>query len=151
MSYLRVMVQPARSARVICAGSAWHNPPEPVTHPTTRNFSVDSTVTSLWTTMSQSTPVAYVQQGLVNIHDFTGLPWWASVILSTVLMRSLVTLPLAIYQNKIVARLEKISLEMPEIVKGLKLETAYAIKKYNWTEQEARITYNRSVSGSFNC
>ncbi|KAL1377282.1 hypothetical protein pipiens_016364 [Culex pipiens pipiens] len=106
---------------------------------------MDSTVTSLWTSMSQSTPVAYVQQGLVNIHDFTGLPWWASVILSTVLMRSLVTLPLAIYQNKIVARLEKISLEMPEIVKGLKLETAYAIKKYNWTEQEARITYNRSL------
>uniref|UniRef100_A0A8D8F762 Mitochondrial inner membrane protein COX18 n=1 Tax=Culex pipiens TaxID=7175 RepID=A0A8D8F762_CULPI len=147
MSYLRVMVRPARSARVICAGSTWLSPPEKfqTTQPATRNFSMDSTVTSLWTTMSQSTPVAYVQQGLVNIHDFTGLPWWASVILSTVLMRSLVTLPLAIYQNKIVARLEKISLEMPEIVKGLKLETAYAIKKYNWTEQEARITYNRSL------
>lgn len=139
-------MRPARSARVIYAGTAWQNPIEKHrVQPQARNFSMDSTVTSLWTSISQSTPVAYVQQGLINIHDLTGLPWWASVILSTVLMRSLVTLPLAIYQNKIVARLEKISLEMPDIVKELKQETAYAMKKFNWTEREARITYNRSL------
>jgi hypothetical protein len=35
---------------------------------------------------------------------------------------------------------------MPEIVKELKKETVVAIKKFNWTEKQARVVYNRSVS-----
>jgi hypothetical protein len=35
---------------------------------------------------------------------------------------------------------------MPEIVKELKKETAVAMKKFNWTENQARKIYNRSVS-----
>lgn len=110
-----------------------------------RHFSYEATVAGFWQTLSQSAPVAYVQQGMINLHDLTGLPWWATVILTTVGLRTLVTLPLAVYQNKILARLEQISLEMPELIKELKAETAYAMKKFNWTEKEARIMYNHSV------
>lgn len=110
---------------------------------------MDSSVAGLWGSLSNSTPVAYCQQALVDLHDLSGLPWWASIILSTVLVRTVVTMPLAIYQNKIVARLEKISLEMPEIVKQLKMETAVAMKKFHWSEKEARIMYNHSVSVVF--
>lgn len=35
---------------------------------------------------------------------------------------------------------------MPAIVEELKKETAFAMKKYNWTQQQARQIYNRSVS-----
>lgn len=115
-----------------------------------RYISMENSVTGLWVSMSNSTPVAYCQQALVELHDFSGLPWWASVVLSTVLMRTVVTLPLAIYQNKIVARLEKITLEMPDIVKELKKETAVAMKKFHWTEKEARIMYNHSLKKQWN-
>lgn len=101
---------------------------------------------SVYQSLSTSTPVAYVQQGLIEIHDFTGLPWWLSIVLSTFLFRSLVTLPLTIYQQKITARLEKISLEMPAIVEELKKEAAMAMRKFKWTEQHTKTVYQRSVS-----
>lgn len=105
---------------------------------------------NLWTRvflwMSESTPVSYAQEFLLFIHSSSGLPWWTTVILTTVFVRTVVTLPLAIYQNYILAKVENLQLvEMPEIIKELKRETAAAIKKFNWTEKEARIVYNRSV------
>lgn len=101
---------------------------------------------SFYQSLSTSTPVAYVQQGLVEIHDFTGLPWWASIIATTFLFRTAVTLPLTIYQHKITARIEKISLEMPAIIEELKKEAAMAMRKFKWTEQQTKIVYQRSVS-----
>lgn len=119
-------------------------------HISRRNASFDSVVVKFWTTLSNSTPVAYMQEGLVQIHDFTGLPWWASIIFSTFLFRTVVTLPLAVYQNKITSRLENLTLEMPAIVEELKKETAFAMKKYNWTQQQARQIYNRSLKKQWN-
>lgn len=63
-----------------------------------RQFSYQETVTTIWKSISNSTPVAYLQDGLVILHDSTGLPWWATIILSTVALRSIVTLPFTIYQ-----------------------------------------------------
>lgn len=111
-----------------------------------RQFSYTTAITTLWQSISNSTPVHYFQQGLIQVHDITGLPWWATVIISTIFLRTVVTLPFAIYQNKISARIELLTLEMPDIVQGLKRETAIAIKQFKWSEQQARVTYNRSVS-----
>lgn len=118
-----------------------------------RDFSLQSTIdsiaktqTGVFKTISESTPVEYLQKLLLTLHDTTGLPWWASIVCTTVLLRTCVTLPLAIYQQYILAKLENLKLEMPDIVKELKRETAMAVKMYNWDERMARITYNRSVS-----
>lgn len=43
------------------------------------------------------------------------------------------------------AKVEKLTEEMPALVKELKVETSYAIKKFNLTEVQARSLYNRSV------
>lgn len=43
-----------------------------------------------------------------------------------------------------------ISAEMPEIVKELKRETAFAIKKFKWDEKQARFMYNRSLKQQWN-
>ncbi|XP_053683423.1 cytochrome c oxidase assembly protein COX18, mitochondrial [Sabethes cyaneus] len=115
-----------------------------------RHYSIEASTTGFWATLSNSTPVEYVQQGLVSLHDYSGLPWWASIVVSTILVRSAVTLPLAIYQNKIVVRLEKIALEMPDIVKTLKAETALAIRKFHWSEEQARMMYNHSLKKQWN-
>uniref|UniRef100_A0A1A9VEA3 Membrane insertase YidC/Oxa/ALB C-terminal domain-containing protein n=1 Tax=Glossina austeni TaxID=7395 RepID=A0A1A9VEA3_GLOAU len=94
---------------------------------------------NIWQSISNSTPVAYVQQSLVDIHDFTGLPWWSSIVISTILFRSVVTLPLTVYQHEITARLEKIALEMPAIVNELKKEATLAMKAFKWTEQQTKM------------
>nr|XP_016933984.1 cytochrome c oxidase assembly protein COX18, mitochondrial [Drosophila suzukii] len=98
-----------------------------------------------WQTLSNSTPVAYMQDVLIKIHDYSGLPWWASIVLSTFLFRSVVTLPLTIYQHKITARIEKIALEMPAIVEELKKEAAMAKQKFKWSDKQTQIVYRRSI------
>lgn len=110
-----------------------------------RQFSYSQTITNLWLTISNSVPVAYFQQGLINVHDISGMPWWATVILSTIFLRTVITVPLAVYQKKIMARLELISKEMPAIQKELQKEAAIGMKKFNWTKEETARIYNRSV------
>lgn len=99
----------------------------------------------IFTKLSESYPVHIAQDFLINFHDTTGLPWWATIIGSTCLLRACVTLPLGAYQQSIVAKLENITDEMRNIEHELKAETALAIKKFNWTKKEAFVVYRRSV------
>lgn len=54
-----------------------------------------------------------------------------------------------IFQKYILAKLENLKPEMDQLMKELKGETAYAIKKFNWDEAHARHMFNRSVSVFF--
>lgn len=117
-----------------------------------RNFSLQSTIESLATTqtgvfraISESTPVECVQGLLVNLHAATGLPWWATIICTTIMMRSMVTVPLAIYQQYIMAKVENINKEMPEIVKEINKEMSVAVRLYNWNEQTAKYEFKKAV------
>lgn len=117
-----------------------------------RNFSLQSTIESLVKTqsgifksISESVPVSYVQEFVLSIHSYTGLPWWASIILTTVVLRTFVTVPLALYQNYILAKVENLGQEMPGIVEELKKETAIAIRKFKWDEKTAKFMFHRSV------
>lgn len=117
-----------------------------------RHFSLQSTIesiartqTGIFKSLSESTPVAYSQDFLLTVHNTTGLPWWATIICTTVLLRSCVTVPLAIYQHYILAKLENIKMEMDDIAKELKHETSIAVKLYKWDERTAKIAFRRSV------
>jgi len=52
----------------------------------------------LYTSLSESAPVLKSQEFLELIHDQTHLPWWATIIASTVTLRLLITFPLSAYQ-----------------------------------------------------
>lgn len=117
-----------------------------------RNFSLQSSVesiiktqTGIFRTISESTPVEYLQNFVVSVHDISGLPWWATVMCTTVLLRSSVTVPLAIYQNYILGKVHHIQLELGELVKELRKEVAIAVKQYKWDEKTARYHFKRSV------
>lgn len=115
-----------------------------------RHFNYAATLESIWRSMSESTPVYYMQETLVTLHDVSGLPWWATIVFSTFALRTIVTLPCTVYQFKIMGRLEKIAHEYPPIIEELKQETAYAIKKYNLTKEEAQAIYTRSAQKQWN-
>lgn len=110
-------------------------------HEQRRNFTQD-----LWMSLSQSKAVAMLQEANVQLHDISGLPWWATIITSTFLLRGCVTVPLALYQNRILAKVERITtVDMPEIAKELKMETGMAIKKFSWDEKTAKMMFARSM------
>lgn len=112
------------------------------------NLPVDNVigiVSNIYQSISCSLPVLQMQQCLIQIHDYTGLPWWASIIVSTVIFRTFITLPLIIYQQKNVARLENIRQEMPQIATKLKREVSLAAAELKWTKIESEAVYNRNV------
>lgn len=95
--------------------------------------------------ISNSTPVHFIQDGLLYVHDITGLPWWATIVATTIVIRTGMTLPLTVYQNYILAKVENISLELKDMVNELKKETAIAKKAYNLTDKQATILFKRSL------
>lgn len=42
--------------------------------------------------------VHLAQNTLLNMHDMTGLPWWASITLSAIMARAVITLPFSLIQ-----------------------------------------------------
>ena len=47
----------------------------------------------IWLKVAKSAPVLFVSAQLCNFHDSFGLPWWAVIVSSTVLMRFILMLP----------------------------------------------------------
>jgi mitochondrial inner membrane protein COX18 len=100
--------------------------------------------------IADSSAVSQVQNMLETIHEVSGLPWWATICVSTIVFRTAITLPLSVYQNKIFARLENIGQEMKDLVPEMKKETAIAIRQFKWTEEEAKKAYMRSMKKQYN-
>lgn len=55
---------------------------------------------SLW----DAAPVHMCEEFLVGLQQASGFPWWLNIVVSTVLVRTVVTLPLAAYQMVVLAR-----------------------------------------------
>lgn len=103
----------------------------------------------IYSEISNSTCVHLCQQNLICVHDYTGMPWWATIILTTFVLRTIITFPLAVYSNKIAIRVENIALEMPAIAEELKSEVARAKHLYNLTDQNTQLLYRRSLSAQW--
>lgn len=56
----------------------------------------------MYSDLSQSSWVMNTQHLLETVHDYTHLPWWATIVVTTVSLRLAITLPLAAYQVFIV-------------------------------------------------
>lgn len=115
-------------------------------HQQQRHFSFQN----FWDSVSNSPPVHFMQDSLTQLHDVSGLPWWSSIIVSTIIIRGAITFPLAVHQAKNLTKFEKVTEEMPALVKELKVETAHAMKKFKWNEKQARIMYNHSLKKQYN-
>lgn len=64
-----------------------------------------TTASSGWyNSLAESGSVHLCEQYLMGLQQVTGFPWWVSIIMSTVMVRTLITLPLATYQVVIIAK-----------------------------------------------
>ncbi|XP_032228236.1 cytochrome c oxidase assembly protein COX18, mitochondrial isoform X2 [Nematostella vectensis] len=87
--------------------------------------------------VSQDFPPIYAtQQVLEAIHTWTHLPWWATIIGVTVVLRTCITLPLAIRQNKLVAKIELLQPTLQMMTEALKHREAVECKRAGKTVEE---------------
>ncbi|XP_014262111.1 mitochondrial inner membrane protein COX18 isoform X2 [Cimex lectularius] len=97
---------------------------------------------SVYNFIVESAPTESVKQLLISIHDYSGLPWWATIICTTAAFRTAITFPLAIYQHYIIAKIENLKmLEMPEISEKVKRSVAMKAREYKWTDKKATLMY----------
>ncbi|XP_072797383.1 cytochrome c oxidase assembly protein COX18, mitochondrial isoform X2 [Vicugna pacos] len=91
--------------------------------------------------LATSAPVQGAEELLLCAHTATGLPWWGSILLTTVALRGAVTLPLAAYQHYILAKVENLQPEIKNIARHLNQEVAVRANQLGWSKRVARLTY----------
>uniref|UniRef100_V5HCK0 Membrane insertase YidC/Oxa/ALB C-terminal domain-containing protein n=2 Tax=Ixodes ricinus TaxID=34613 RepID=V5HCK0_IXORI len=111
-----------------------------------RHFSFESWGMAL----SRSAPVAYAQEFLETVHMNSGLSWCTTIVATSLALRIVVTLPLAVYQSHIIARLANLDKEIAQIAHELRGETARAVRMYNLDEKQAKYLYRRSLKKQIN-
>ncbi|XP_008524673.2 cytochrome c oxidase assembly protein COX18, mitochondrial isoform X2 [Equus przewalskii] len=95
--------------------------------------------------LARSAPVQGAEEVLLGAHSATGLPWWGSILLTTVALRGAVTLPLAAYQHYILAKVENLQPEIKNIARCLNQEVAVRAHQLGWSKRVARLTYLKNM------
>nr|XP_012600436.1 mitochondrial inner membrane protein COX18 isoform X2 [Microcebus murinus] len=95
--------------------------------------------------LAASAPVRGAEAVLLGTQAATGLPWWGSILLTTVAVRGAVTLPLAAYQHYILAKVENLQPEIKNIARHLNQEVAVRANQLGWSKRFARLTYLKNM------
>ncbi|XP_045388414.1 cytochrome c oxidase assembly protein COX18, mitochondrial isoform X2 [Lemur catta] len=95
--------------------------------------------------LAASAPVRGAEDVLLAAHAATGLPWWGSILVTTVALRGAVTLPLAAYQHYILAKVENLQPEIKNIARHLNQEVAVRANQLGWSKRVARLTYLKTM------
>jgi len=73
-----------------------------------------------------------------SCHDISALPWWMSILGSTLLLRTVATLPVAIRQNKNAARADLLAPTLERQIESLKINLIVRAKREGKEEEETR-------------
>uniref|UniRef100_A0AAQ4RZC1 Cytochrome c oxidase assembly factor COX18 n=1 Tax=Gasterosteus aculeatus aculeatus TaxID=481459 RepID=A0AAQ4RZC1_GASAC len=98
-----------------------------------------------YSSLSDSAPVHLCERFLVSVQQVSGLPWWLAIIVATLSVRTLITLPLATYQMVIIAKVEALQAEISELAKRLRYEVSFRAKERGWTEKQSRFQFKKNL------
>lgn len=90
-------------------------------------------------------PIGCAKTVLETVHSLTGLPWWASIALTTITLRTLVTLPLMIFSLNVTAKIELLQPEIKQLSQELTNEIKLAQAKFQWSQKLALYHYKINV------
>ncbi|XP_046859433.1 cytochrome c oxidase assembly protein COX18, mitochondrial-like [Xenia sp. Carnegie-2017] len=96
-------------------------------------------------TTAEYIPIEIAQNVLETIHIYTHLPWWSTIVLSCVGLRSLVTLPLGVYQNKLVAKIELLQPTLKELSEALKHRVTIECRRKGLPSQQANKLFKKQL------
>uniref|UniRef100_A0A8D0GTF8 Cytochrome c oxidase assembly factor COX18 n=1 Tax=Sphenodon punctatus TaxID=8508 RepID=A0A8D0GTF8_SPHPU len=95
--------------------------------------------------LAGSAPVLWAEGGLLALHGLTGLPWWANIVCASAALRTGLTLPLAVHQAHLFAKLENLKPEMENLAKVLRYEVSVCGKQMGWSEKAARLHFKKNM------
>jgi len=90
-------------------------------------------------------PIGALQSLLELVHSSTGMPWWASLAVTTAALRTVLTFPLMVYSINNIAKLELLQPEIRTLVKQLGAEVALAKVKYEWNDCTTQHYFRQNV------
>ncbi|XP_069061731.1 cytochrome c oxidase assembly protein COX18, mitochondrial [Pleurodeles waltl] len=95
--------------------------------------------------LADTAPVHLAETLLLALQEASGLPWWANIIGATVLLRTGVTLPLAVYQMHVIAKVENLQPEIDNLAKQLRYEVSVYGKQQGWSEKVAKFHFKKNL------
>uniref|UniRef100_A0A8C8VIL2 Cytochrome c oxidase assembly factor COX18 n=1 Tax=Pelusios castaneus TaxID=367368 RepID=A0A8C8VIL2_9SAUR len=95
--------------------------------------------------LAESAPVHWAESGLVALQAGTGLPWWLNIMCAGVVLRTGLTLPLAVHQAHILAKLENLQPEIKNLAKRLRYEVSVHEKRLGWSEKVAGFHFKKNL------
>ncbi|XP_008325013.1 cytochrome c oxidase assembly protein COX18, mitochondrial [Cynoglossus semilaevis] len=105
-----------------------------------------SDVTSGWYEgLAHSAPVHLCEHFLVGTQQLTGMPWWLTIVAATFSARTVITLPIAAYQQVIVSKLQVLQAEISDLSKRLSYEISVRAKQTGWTEKQCRFQFRKNL------
>ncbi|XP_051921534.1 cytochrome c oxidase assembly protein COX18, mitochondrial [Hippocampus zosterae] len=94
---------------------------------------------------ARSAPVHLAEEFLVQVQQTTGLPWWLSIAVSTLSVRTVVTLPLAAYQMRVLAKVEALQTEIAALAKRLRSEVSLRASERGWTDKQRSFQFRKNL------
>ena len=88
-----------------------------------------------------------VESILVGVHINLSLPWWAVIAGTTLALRSVLTVPLAIHQQKVGVRLELLKPVLTKYVEAIKHNVVVKCRRENLPVEEANRRIRKEVTG----
>ncbi|XP_029960832.1 cytochrome c oxidase assembly protein COX18, mitochondrial [Salarias fasciatus] len=95
--------------------------------------------------LADSAPVHLCEQVLVSVHEMSACPWWLSIAVATLSVRTVITLPLAAYQLIIISKVEALQAEISELAKRLRYEVSVRASEKGWTEKQCRFQFKKNL------
>ncbi|KAM4585834.1 cytochrome c oxidase assembly protein COX18, mitochondrial [Fundulus diaphanus] len=95
--------------------------------------------------LSDAAPVHLCENFLVGVHQVSGLPWWLSIAVATVSIRTFITLPLAAYQLIVIAKVEVLQAEISDLAKRLRYEVSVRGRERGWTDKQSRVQFKKNL------
>jgi inner membrane protein COX18 len=91
-------------------------------------------------------PISLAQSFLESVHSYTNLPWWCTIVLTCVGLRSAITLPLAVYQNKLITKIELLQPTLKELTEALKHRVTIESRNKGLSSQAANKVFKKQVN-----
>ena len=109
-------------------------------------FSNPGKIESFYEWATETSWIQSVEKCLIIIHDATGLPWWASIIISTFMLRAVITTPLYVIQMKNNAKYAMFLPSFMQLYKKLAEEVNESATIKKWDEKTARRIFLANLS-----
>jgi hypothetical protein len=105
--------------------------------------------TQLDTTADSTLPaILAANESILNTMHGAGLPWWGTIVTSTLLLRTSLTLPIAIYQQRSLGRMLQLAPMVQSWQTTLNSKILHESKEKGWSHKEYNTELQKQVWNS---